>query len=169
MKTNTTRLLVFLTILLITLTFLTACSSRTEPASTVDGDVVGGNEVPAEIDGIISSTDLASLREYYRGGIEREANLNNLATAATLVRTKFFTGIQDLIGNNQFCYKSVAETEAVIAAAVMAEKEGEAIIDALVTASVSGESATGVCAQLNHGIADYTIANRQEMFDTQWH
>ncbi|MBU1071591.1 hypothetical protein KKG65_04275 [Patescibacteria group bacterium] len=161
MKTKKKLILFVFVFVLLALT-LVACRGKTQEAAP--NNAAG---VPVEIDDLISPTDLMALREYYRGGTEREANINNLKAAADLARTKFFTGIRDLIGNNQFCFKSVEETEVAIANAVMAEKEGEALVDALVTASVSGESATGICAELNHGIADYTVANRQNMFNTE--
>lgn len=130
---------------------LTACAPRQTPLQEL------GTDVKAIID---------KGRVYYNGGVNRETTLTQLWANHVMTYNTFVMGARDLIANQQMCYTNVAATESTIATAVMSNLDGDAIFDALVTNSVSGEAATTACVQLNQQLANYIIANRSAVQDS---
>lgn len=113
------------------------------------------SQIPAAAQAVLSQA-----REYYKTGRDQETAAINLRRAYEVKDSSFRLGVQDLYSNNKSCFKDAATLETAVASAVMSNKSGGELVNALSTASVSGEAATVACIQLKSQLADYIIASR---------
>lgn len=148
---NKNKFLLLLTLFTIISIMLAACAS---PAPTPVAPVM------PKID---PKAILSQARTYYNGGVQRDTNITNLQRKFENTMNTFRLGATDLIANNKNCFKDGAEAEKTVAQAVMGTQPREAVFNALVTASVSGEQFTMKCAEGNQKIADFIISKRPEV------
>ncbi len=113
------------------------------------------NAIGAEAQALISQG-----RQYYHEGIDMQTSAINLRRAYETKDSSFRLTVQDLFANKKSCFKDAATLESTVATAVMSQKSGGELVNALSTSSVSGEAATTACIELNKSLADIIVSSR---------